>query len=159
MDNQDTNHKNSSISWKADWKRASCHYERGKYHVRDHGAEWNPPWNKEKKGMWNYFKTRFWKGIWQSWAFFMDCLKIRRFNEVWCGWIKQVLSGGTISIKLNDQIGPYFTSHKGVRLGDPLSPIHPFYSTLLRTVWPKWSRELKWTSCSLDWQVISFPMG
>lgn len=32
-------------------------------------------------------------------------------------------TGGTLSVKLNDKIGPYFESHKGVRQGDPLSPI------------------------------------
>jgi hypothetical protein len=58
-----------------------------------------------------------------SWAFLMDCLRIRGFNEKWCGWIRQVISGVTISVKLNDNIGSYFTSHKGVRQGDPLSPI------------------------------------
>ena len=26
-------------------------------------------------------------------------------------------------MKINDQTGPYFTSHKGVRQGDPLSPL------------------------------------
>jgi hypothetical protein len=31
--------------------------------------------------------------------------------------------GGTVSVKINNSIGPYFTSHKGVRQGDPLSPL------------------------------------
>ena len=30
---------------------------------------------------------------------------------------------GTVSVKLNDQMRPYFRSYKGVRQGDPLSPI------------------------------------
>jgi len=34
-----------------------------------------------------------------------------------------VVSGGTISVKVNNQTGPYFVSYKGVRQGDPLSPI------------------------------------
>jgi len=34
-----------------------------------------------------------------------------------------VVSGGTISVKLNDKVGSYIKSHKGVRQGDPLSPI------------------------------------
>jgi hypothetical protein len=33
------------------------------------------------------------------------------------------VTGGTVSAKLNDKVGPYFVSHKGVRQGDPLSPI------------------------------------
>jgi hypothetical protein len=58
-----------------------------------------------------------------NWAFLMECLKLRGFNEKWCGGIKQVVTGGAVSVKLNDQVGPYFTSHKGVRHGDPMSPI------------------------------------
>ena len=44
-----------------------------------------------------------------------ECLKMRGFNEKWCGWIKQVVSGGTISVKMNESIGPYVKSFKGVR--------------------------------------------
>lgn len=34
-----------------------------------------------------------------------------------------MVTNGTISVKINDKLGPYFVSHKGVRQGDPLSPI------------------------------------
>jgi hypothetical protein len=40
-----------------------------------------------------------------------------------CTWIKKVLQNGTISVKINNELGPYFASHKGVRQGDPLSPL------------------------------------
>lgn len=33
-----------------------------------------------------------------------------------------MVSCGTLSVKLNEVIGPYFKSGKGVRQGDPLSP-------------------------------------
>ena len=58
-----------------------------------------------------------------DWVFLLNSVRQRGFDEKWCGWIKQVISGGTVSVKLNNQIGPYFVSHKGVRQGDPLSPI------------------------------------
>ena len=58
-----------------------------------------------------------------NWRLLFECLKMRGFNEKWCGWIKQVVSGGTISVKMNESIGPYVKSFKGVRQGDPLSPI------------------------------------
>jgi hypothetical protein len=38
-------------------------------------------------------------------------------------WIKCVLENGTVAVKLNNSIGPYFLSFKGVRQGDPLSPL------------------------------------
>jgi len=62
------------------------------------------------------------------WDFLFDCLKTRGFCEKWCTWIKQVVSAGTVSVKVNDLLEPYFVSHKGVRQGDPFLP---FYSTLL----------------------------
>lgn len=33
------------------------------------------------------------------------------------------MTGGTVSIKVNNSCGPYIKSFKGVRQGDPLSPI------------------------------------
>jgi hypothetical protein len=33
------------------------------------------------------------------------------------------LQNGTVLVKINNELGPHFTSHKGVRQGDPLSPL------------------------------------
>ena len=57
------------------------------------------------------------------WDFLFSNLEMRGFNNKWCGWIKQVVTGGTVCVKINNTLGPYFVSHKGVRQGDPLSPI------------------------------------
>jgi hypothetical protein len=35
----------------------------------------------------------------------------------------KTVKGGKVAIKTNDLIGPYFTTHKGVRQGDPFSPL------------------------------------
>ena len=48
------------------------------------------------------------------WDFLFKGLEIKGFSETWCGWIREVVSGGTVSIRVNDQTGPYFVSHKGV---------------------------------------------
>jgi hypothetical protein len=37
--------------------------------------------------------------------------------------VEKILKDGTMSIKLNVKVGPYFQSCKGVRQGDPLSPL------------------------------------
>jgi hypothetical protein len=58
-----------------------------------------------------------------KWKLFFECLAARGFCEKWCNWIEQIICGGTVSVKLNNLIGPYIKSHKGVRQGDPLSPI------------------------------------
>lgn len=56
------------------------------------------------------------------WFFLLRCLKSRVFCEDWCCWIENVLKNGTVAVKPNDAIGPYFQSCKGVRQGDPLPP-------------------------------------
>jgi hypothetical protein len=38
-------------------------------------------------------------------------------------WIESVLYNGTMSVKVNGVVGPYFQSYKGVRQRDPLSLI------------------------------------
>jgi hypothetical protein len=58
-----------------------------------------------------------------NWNFLFECLAARGFCAKWCNRIKQVVSGGTVSVKLNNLIGPYIKSYKDVRQGDPLSPI------------------------------------
>jgi hypothetical protein len=47
----------------------------------------------------------------------------RGFCKTWCKWIKKVVNSGTLSVKVNDNMGSYFKSRKGVRQGDPLSPL------------------------------------
>jgi hypothetical protein len=34
-----------------------------------------------------------------------------------------IVRGGKVAIKTNEVLGPYFTMHKGVRQGDPFSPL------------------------------------
>jgi hypothetical protein len=58
-----------------------------------------------------------------KWKFLFQCLVTRGFSQKWCDWIKQVVVEGTVSVKINNSLGPYIKSHKGVRQGDLLSPI------------------------------------
>lgn len=58
-----------------------------------------------------------------NWNLLFACLQQRGFDKKWCDWIRQVVTGGTVSVKVNDKIGSYIKSFKGVRQGDPLSPI------------------------------------
>jgi hypothetical protein len=53
------------------------------------------------------------------WGFLMGCLEQGGFGKRWCEWIKSVLYNGTVTVKQNGQVGPYFQSFKGVRQGVP----------------------------------------
>jgi hypothetical protein len=44
------------------------------------------------------------------------------FYDMLCAWIKKIIHDGTVSVKINNVMGPYFKSSKGVRQGNPLSP-------------------------------------
>ncbi|CAN6249384.1 unnamed protein product [Urochloa humidicola] len=57
------------------------------------------------------------------WKFLFDCFQQRGFSPTWCSWIKEVVTCGTLSVKANDMMGNYFKTNRGVRQGDPLSPL------------------------------------
>jgi len=57
------------------------------------------------------------------WNFLIQTLRLKGFSNKWIDWIKSFISGGSVAINVNDQVGPYFQTKKGLRQGDPLSPI------------------------------------
>jgi hypothetical protein len=57
------------------------------------------------------------------WNFLFTCLQKSGFNSIVCGWIKSMVVGGTLCVKINNLLGKYFGTHKGVGQGDPLSPL------------------------------------
>ena len=48
---------------------------------------------------------------------------MKGFSPKWCKWIESFVSGGSVGIKVNDDIGHYFQSKNGLRQGVPMSPI------------------------------------
>src|SRR6266508_1872660 len=58
-----------------------------------------------------------------KWPFLQQVLKMKGFAPRWCDWIDKVMSKGSVAVKVNDQVGHYFQTRKGVRQGDPLSSI------------------------------------
>jgi hypothetical protein len=58
-----------------------------------------------------------------SWYFLEEMLTSRGFGSRWIGWILKLVNGGSISIKVNEEVSPYFKLGKGLRQGDPLSPL------------------------------------
>jgi len=58
-----------------------------------------------------------------NWNFLEDMLQSRGFGATWISWIKKLVEGGSICIRLNDENSSFFKPGKGLRQGDPLSPI------------------------------------
>jgi len=58
-----------------------------------------------------------------KWPFLQQALLMKGFAPKWAAWIEQTTSKGSVGIKVNDNVGHFFQTKKGVRQGDPLSPI------------------------------------
>jgi hypothetical protein len=50
-------------------------------------------------------------------------LSSRGFGKTWINWIMRLVNGWSICISLNDKNSAYFNPGKGLRQGDPLSPL------------------------------------
>jgi hypothetical protein len=48
---------------------------------------------------------------------------MKGFSPKWISWVKSFITGGSVTINVNDEVGPFFRTRKGLRQGDPLSPI------------------------------------
>jgi hypothetical protein len=48
---------------------------------------------------------------------------MKGFPPAWCDWVARFMQGGSVGIRVNDDIGHYFQTLKGLRQADPLSPI------------------------------------
>jgi retron-type reverse transcriptase len=48
---------------------------------------------------------------------------MKGFSSQLCRWIDSVIQGGHVGIKVNDHVGQNFQTKKGLRQGDPLSPL------------------------------------
>jgi hypothetical protein len=58
-----------------------------------------------------------------EWSFLLKVLKSFGFNEVFCNWIHTILQSAFLSVSINGKSHGYFNCTRGVRQGDPLSPL------------------------------------
>jgi hypothetical protein len=58
-----------------------------------------------------------------KWSFLLQVLEMKGFPPIWNDWMLKAVRGGRVAIKVNDEVGPYFSTYQGLRQGDPLSPI------------------------------------
>jgi uncharacterized membrane protein YjdF len=57
------------------------------------------------------------------WGFMFEVLRRKNFAPKWLEWMKQIIEGGRVGIKINGEPGDFFNTQKGLKQGDPLSPL------------------------------------
>ena len=58
-----------------------------------------------------------------NWEVLLDLLKRMGFGVRWCRWIRTCISTVQFSVLFNGSPADFFGSSRGLRQGDPLSPI------------------------------------
>jgi hypothetical protein len=58
-----------------------------------------------------------------NWDFLQQVLRMKGFPNLWCQWMERVVSKGSLCVQVNEGLGHFFQTKKGLRQGDPLSPI------------------------------------
>jgi hypothetical protein len=56
-------------------------------------------------------------------VFLQQSLRMKGFYPKWCKWVHEFVSKGSVGIRVNDAIEDNFQTVKGLRQGEPLSPL------------------------------------
>lgn len=58
-----------------------------------------------------------------EWGFLIEVMRARSFPVRWIGWIKTLLETASTRILINGEATDYFKQERGLRQGDPISPM------------------------------------
>ena len=50
-----------------------------------------------------------------KWPFLFQTLRMKGFLPKWINWVKTFISGGSVAINVNDDVGHFFETRKGLR--------------------------------------------
>lgn len=52
-----------------------------------------------------------------KWPFFQQAMRMKGFSSKWCAWIKSIVSGVHVGVKINDEVGPFINTPQGPPTG------------------------------------------
>jgi hypothetical protein len=58
-----------------------------------------------------------------KWPFLFQTLRMKGFAPKWISWVRSFIMGGSVAVNVNDDVGKFFQTKKGLRQVDPLPPI------------------------------------
>ena len=50
-----------------------------------------------------------------NWNFLQQALRMKGFSQKWCWWIENIVTKGSVGVKVNDEVGHFFQTKKGLR--------------------------------------------
>lgn len=58
-----------------------------------------------------------------QWSFLFDVMRKKSFDEIWIQWVGKATLNGRVAININGEVDGYFKTQKGLKQGDPISPL------------------------------------